>query len=79
MATMRDPAIRATAVTPSDTTDLGAPRWLYVGVTGDVAIQMHGDDAAVTHTAVPAGTVLPVRAKRVFATGTTASGIVAWY
>ena len=60
----------AAAVTPNDTT-IFESSMLYVGSAGDVKVTTaQGTD--VTFTAVPAGTVLPVRIKKVFATGTTA-------
>ena len=71
------PADRAIAITPSDTADLAAlPRALYIGTGGAVKITTKGGDT-VTLANVPAGTVLPVRAARVWSTGTTASDIVA--
>lgn len=71
------------AVTPSDTVDIttrgGAyPRGLYVGVGGDVVVVTQGN-TAVTFKAVPTGTTLPVRVRRVNATSTTATDIVALY
>jgi hypothetical protein len=49
---------------------------LYVGVAGDVKVKMSsGKD--VIFTAVPAGSFMPVQVKQVFATGTTATNIVA--
>lgn len=74
-ATARD----ARSVTPHDT-DLvvnGVCRALYIGVSGDVKITT-ADDTDVTFKAVPVG-VLTVQAKRVWATGTTATDIVALY
>lgn len=67
----------AAAVTKSDATVLPATRGLYIGGAGDVAVSMAADDSSVTFTAVPAGTVLPVRVKKVLSTGTTATTIVA--
>lgn len=65
------------AVTPSDTVNISAvPRALYVGVTGDVAA-VGLDDQVATFKAVPAGTILPITAKRVNATSTTATNILA--
>lgn len=50
--------------TKSDTVDLPRlPKALYVNVTGDVVVN-NLDDVSVTFTAVPAGTILPIRAKR---------------
>ena len=72
------PATRAAAVTPSDTVDLPRiSRSLYVGVAGDVKVDMADTDTAIVFKAVPAGTFMPVRAKRVYATGTTATNLVA--
>lgn len=67
------------AVTPSDSTDFGSlTRGLYVGGAGDVvAVDNLGE--AVTFTGVPAGTVLPIACRRVNATSTTASAIVALF
>ena len=49
---------------------------LYVGVTGDVKVKTTaGND--VVFTGVPAGSFMPVQVKQVFATGTTATNIVA--
>ncbi len=69
----------ARSVTLSDTELVpnGVCRALYVGTTGDVKVTT-ADDTDVTFTAVPVG-ILPVQAKRVFSTGTTASNIVALY
>ena len=71
------PAAYAVAVTPSDTDELADPtRGLYIGASGDLKVTTQAGDA-VTFVAVVAGTVLPVRVKQVFATGTTAASIVA--
>lgn len=70
------PAYDAVAVVTSDATDLTNPaRALYIGVTGDVKVRTWGG-SVVTFTAVPVG-FMPVSVVRVFATGTTASSIVA--
>lgn len=74
-ASLSSPAIDAVAVTPSDANDLAqVTRAIYVGSEGDLAVTMFSG-ANVTFTAVVG--VLPIRAKRVFSTGTTATGIVA--
>jgi hypothetical protein len=71
-----DPAFRAAAITPSNTVDIAAPvRAIYVGGAGSVVITtVDGND--VTFAGLPAGMILPVRAVRVRATGTTATGLV---
>ena len=71
------PFTHGAAVTPSDSTVLTqATLALYVGTAGNVAITwVTGGNN--TFVAVPAGTVLPVRASKVLSTGTTAINIVA--
>jgi hypothetical protein len=71
------PAARYAAVTPSDATIVGA-RSLYIGVTGNVAVQADEVSTAVTFTNVPVG-FMPVSAYKVMSTNTTASGIIALY
>lgn len=73
-------AQNAVAVTPDNSTDLpGGPcRALYVGTTGDISLIPAGGSSAVTFAAVAVG-ILPVAVKRVRATSTTATNIVALY
>ncbi len=66
----------ATAVTPSDSTELSNVRALYVGVAGDLAVVMKNGGAAVTFKNAPIGT-LPIRVTKVMATNTTATNILA--
>ncbi|BCP52838.1 hypothetical protein K32_14550 [Kaistia sp. 32K] len=70
------PALRHFAVTPSDTTDLAIrPRALVFQTDGAAVVR---DEAGTTLTySRYAGDVLPIRAVRVLATGTTAT-IVGW-
>lgn len=74
------PAWNAAAITPHDSTNIaGAPtRMVYVGGAGSVTALMAGG-AVVTFTAVPAGTVLPIRVDRINSTGTTATALVALF
>lgn len=74
---------RAAAVTPSDTADIPAVTGgtnngcvLYVGGTGNLKVLTVGGDEVVLPN-IQAGTFLPVQVLRVFATGTTATSIVA--
>ena len=69
---------RAVAVTPSDTVDLTNSGFLYVGAAGDVKVDTSDGDT-VTFTALAAGIVHPIRVKRVYSTGTTATNITAVY
>lgn len=73
------PAQDAAAVVPDDGDDLGTTpcRALYVGVSGDVKVTT-SDGTTVTFKAAPVG-ILAVSVKRVFATGTTATNILALY
>ena len=73
------PAINAAAVTASDSTNLTSLcRALYIGGDGNVAA-VFPDDSVVTFSGLTAGSILPVRVKRVNATNTTATNIVALY
>lgn len=71
-------AVRAIAVTPADGSDIAnVSRAIWVGGAGNLAVILAGDTSAVTFTGVPAGTMLPLRVKRVMSTNTTATSIVA--
>ena len=71
------PARDAQAVAPNDATDLPVlPRALFVGQTGDLSARLPGGQSVLFRN-VQAGSVLPIRARGVNATGTSAAGIVA--
>lgn len=70
-----EPYETAVAVTKSDSTVLPQTRGLYVGVSGDVAVTMHGGGTA-TFKAAPVG-ILQVAVTQVLSTGTTATDILA--
>lgn len=74
---------RAAAVTPSDTVNIPAVTGgsnngcvLYVGGAGNLKVLTIGGDEVILPN-VQAGTFVPVQVLRVFATGTTATSIVA--
>jgi len=68
------PAQKAFSITPDDSTDLAlTTRAIYTGKGGTLVCILLDDSAEVTFTNLPAGVVLPVRVRRVKATGTTAS------
>ena len=75
-----DPSSLYAAVTPSDTAGSGdltyISRAIYVG-TGGTVVAITMADTEVSFVNVPDGTTLPIRAKRIKSTGTTASNIVA--
>jgi hypothetical protein len=67
------------AVTPHDSTNFTRiPRGIYVGGVGNLQAVKH-DGTVVEFTAVQAGTLLPIRPKRINSTDTTASAIIALY
>lgn len=75
------PARNAAPVTPHDANDLAIyAKAIYVGVSGDVTLIPVGaaTDTGVLFKSVPIGW-LPVQARRILATGTTASQIVALF
>lgn len=77
---LESPAANAFAIAPSDGADLAyVTRGIYVGGAGDVKVNMGISGSSITFSAVPAGTVLPIRAARILATGTTATLLVGLY
>lgn len=78
------PYTRAVAVTPSDTEDLAeVTRAINAhkgtgGATTDITVIMAGDSSAVTLT-LETGYIVPIRVRRVLATGTGATRVVALY
>jgi len=66
----------AAVITASDVTVLQGNPAVYVGGTGNVNVVTAGGET-VLFTAVPVGTVLPVRVSKVLATSTTATLMVA--
>lgn len=78
-AGLSSPAVHAMTITPSDDEDLPVPtRAIYVGAPGDVAVVMMGGET-VTFPGAVAGTTLPIRVRRVLATGTTSGALVGLY
>lgn len=73
------PAYRLAAVTPSDSTNIEICRGFYSGSGGSVRILGADDSAAVTLTNVIPGAIYAVQVKRFFATGTTATDLIALY
>lgn len=75
---IRDPVENVVAVTPSNSVDLTTPsRGIYVGVSGDVTVDMAGAGENVTIGNLAAGMWHPMRVTRIYATGTAATGILA--
>jgi len=85
MAYQKLQAYRAAAVTPSDTANIplvSSPTGknfgclLYVGTAGNIKVETVGGDE-VTLVGINTGAFIPVQVVKVFATGTTASNILA--
>ena len=72
-----EPASHAFAITPSDTVALSInTRAIYVGTNGNLKVTTINDEDV---TFVGLSGLIPVRAKLVFSTGTTADNIVGLY
>jgi hypothetical protein len=73
------PATNGFAITPHDTNELDyVTRAFYVGGGGDVKLTTSGGDT-ITLAGVAAGEIVPIRAKLVFSTGTTATDMIGLY
>jgi len=72
------------AITTSDTVDNllldngTPPKGIYVGAAGNV-VAVDQDGTAVTFLGAIAGSILPIRPRRINATSTTATDLVALY
>ena len=77
VAAWNKPATKGETVTPHDTNELtNVSRWLFVGGAGAVTF-VTSENVTILLTGVIAGSLLPIRAKIVKATGTTATNIAA--
>lgn len=75
---LESPATGLASVTPDDATDLPiTSRALNVASSGEIRLTTIRGDTETVY--VAAGIAFPVRARRVWATGTTASGVVVMY
>jgi hypothetical protein len=73
------PAQSGFAITPNDAADLAAEtRGLWVGASGDLSLVLASGDE-VTMPGVVGGTLLPLRVRRVKASGTSATQLVGLY
>lgn len=74
------PATRLVAVVPHDADGLAdIPKALFIGTGGDVMLRGAGGGGDVLLKNVADGSIIPVRAACVRATGTSAADIVALY
>jgi hypothetical protein len=71
---LQSPPSNSFVITPSDTTELPfVTRSVYVGAAGDITLRLAGDTGSEIIKAVAVGTTLPIRARQIYATGTTAA------
>lgn len=77
MSVQLEPSHTYFAITPHDSNDFsqGPVRGIYVGGAGNMVAVTTGG-TAVTFTGVLAGSIIPIRAKRVNSTNTTATSLV---
>lgn len=77
---VESPATGALAVTPSDSTDLPTTiRSLTIGTAGGTVAFIGSRDGQTYSTGpLPVGSY-PLLARRILATGTTATGLTGWY
>lgn len=73
------PAASAFAITPNDSAELDTvTRYIYVGTAGNLkVVMMNGETVTLNNLA--AGTPHPLRVRKVFANGTSATNIVGLY
>ena len=77
---LQSPCRSSFVITPDNVNELPfVTRAIYVGSAGDITLRLADDTAAVDLKAVPGGTLLPVRARQVYVTGTTATALVGLY
>lgn len=73
---LESPAKDAFAISGNDSTDLAnSTRSIYVGGSGNIKLTTI-DGSTVTFNGAIAGSILPIRAKRIFSTGTTATNLI---
>ena len=75
-------ATRSAPLTPANGADLAEiTRGLYVTVAGIVRVHLADDDGSTAGRDIPvaAGVCHPLQVKKLFQTGTTATGIIAVY
>lgn len=83
MISLNPPSAKYAVLTKSDTEDIPQvngqyPRALYIGGTGHITVlDLEGESCLIS--ALPVGTILPIRATRLMSTGTTATLVVALY
>lgn len=78
----RDPTVSSgsfAAISPNDSQDILVTRGIYVGGGGSLRVIGERDTSPTDFLGAVAGSVLPIRVRRVHLSGTTATGLVALY
>ena len=76
---LSSPAKSAFDITPHNTNDLTyVTRGIYVGASGDLKVDMANGETVI-FVDIAAGVIHPLRVKRVYLTGTDATGIIGVY
>jgi hypothetical protein len=74
---LQTPVRSSFVIAPNDTTELPfVTRAVYIGSAGNLTARLADDTAAVTFNGLPAGSMLPIRVRQVYATGTTAGMVL---
>jgi hypothetical protein len=77
---LQSPCRSTFVITPSDTNELPfVTRAIYIGSAGNLTARLAGDTASVAFNGLAPGTVLPLRVRQIFATGTTAGMLLAGF
>lgn len=78
--TSTEPISSAAAITPNNgVTFTTRCRAIFVGGAGNLTIDVADGGTNLAFNGLTAGTILPVRTKRVYSTGTTATSLVCLY
>jgi hypothetical protein len=78
--TSTEPISSAATITPNNgVTFTTICRAVYIGGAGNLTIDVADGGTNIAFNGLTAGTILPVRTKRVYATGTSATALVCLY
>lgn len=78
--TSTEPISSAATITPNNGTTFSTRcRAVYIGGAGNITVDVADGGTNLAFNGVVAGSILPVRVKRVYSTGTTATGLLCLY
>jgi hypothetical protein len=74
---LQTPVRNSFVISPNDTTELPfVTRAIYVGSAGNITARLADDTASVTFNGLAPGSMLPIRARQIYGTGTTAGMVL---